>query len=170
MVKFLIKKTQIIKYIFIIILSIILDFCFLKALSLFNYEEWLLKIKEIFEIIINSASLSNYIRLAISVLVRLFSIIGIIMICLSFIPNMIIDVLGFNVTHLPKTEKEMIDERKEQMFNEEITDIEETYKKNKYTIRMEVTMDRDMSYEEAETVIFNALRSAGMKGHKGGIS
>lgn len=35
---------------------------------------------------------------------------------------------------------------------------------------MEVTMDRDMSYEEAEKVIFNALRSAGMKGHKGGIS
>lgn len=56
------------------------------------------------------------------------------------------------------------------MFSEEITDIEETYKKNKYTIRMEVTMDRDMSYEEAENVIFNALRSAGMKGHKGGIS
>lgn len=49
------------------------------------------------------------------------------MICLSFIPNMIIDVLGFNVTHLPKTEKEMTDERREQMFNEEITDVKETY-------------------------------------------
>lgn len=108
MLRFLIKKTQIIKYIFIIILSIILDFSFLKALSLFNYEEWLLKIKEIFEIFINSASLSNYIHLVISTFVRLFSIIGIIMICLSFIPNMIIDVLGFNVTHLPKTEKEMV--------------------------------------------------------------
>lgn len=127
MLRFLIKKTQIIKYIFIIILSIILDFSFLKALSLFNYEEWLLKIKEIFEIFINSASLSNYIHLVISTFVRLFSIIGIIMICLSFIPNMIIDVLGFNVTHLPKTEKEMTDERREQMFNEEITDVKETY-------------------------------------------
>lgn len=115
-----------------------------------NYEEWLLKIKEIFEIFINTASLSNYIHLVISTLVRLFSIIGIIMICLSFIPNMIIDVLGFNITRLPKTEKEIEQERKEMMFSEEITDIEETYKKNKYTIRMEVTMDRDMSYAEFE--------------------
>lgn len=46
----------------------------------------------------------------------------------------------------------------------------EKYKKNKYTIRMDVTMDREMTYEEAEKVIFNALRSAGMKAHKGGIT
>lgn len=82
----------------------------------------------------------------------------------------IVFAIAFEECHSPKTEKETTDERKVQVLNEEITDIEETYKKNKYTIRMEVTMDRDMSYEEAETVIFNALRSAGMKGHKGGIS
>lgn len=44
------------------------------------------------------------------------------------------------------------------------------YKKDHYTIRMDITMDRKMSYEEAEIVIFNALRNAGMKAHKGGIS
>lgn len=44
------------------------------------------------------------------------------------------------------------------------------YEKDHYTIRMDITMDRKMSYEEAEKVIFNALRSAGMKAHKGGIS
>lgn len=49
-------------------------------------------------------------------------------------------------------------------------DENETYKKNKYTIHMDITMDRKMSYEEAEKVIFNALRSVGMKAHKGGIS
>lgn len=49
-------------------------------------------------------------------------------------------------------------------------DENETYKKNKYTIRMDVTMERDMSYEEAEKVIFNALRNVGMIGHTGGIS
>lgn len=49
-------------------------------------------------------------------------------------------------------------------------DKKETYKKSKYTIRMDITMDRDMSYEEAEKAIFNALRRAGMKAHKGGIS
>lgn len=31
-------------------------------------------------------------------------------------------------------------------------------------------MERDMSHEEAVKVTFSALRSAGMKGHKGGIS
>ena len=43
-------------------------------------------------------------------------------------------------------------------------------KKDHYTIRMDITMNRKMSYEEAEKTIFNALRSAGMKAHKGGIS
>lgn len=55
------------------------------------------------------------------------------------------------------------------MLNEK-KDENETYKKNKYTIRMDVTMERDMSYEEAEKVIFNALRNVGMIGHTGGIS
>ena len=54
--------------------------------------------------------------------------------------------------------------------NEEFHVEENIYKKAKYTIRMDVTMDREMSFEEAEMVIFNALRNAGMKGHCGGIS
>ena len=41
--------------------------------------------------------------------------------------------------------------------------------KNKYTIRMDITMNKKMTYEEAELIIFNALRSAGMIAHKGGI-
>lgn len=44
------------------------------------------------------------------------------------------------------------------------------YKKDNFTIRMDITMDRKMSHEEAEIVIFNALKSAGMKAHKGGIN
>jgi hypothetical protein len=44
------------------------------------------------------------------------------------------------------------------------------YKKKNWYIRMDITMDRDMSQEYAERVIFSALRSAGMKGHKGGIN
>jgi hypothetical protein len=44
------------------------------------------------------------------------------------------------------------------------------YKKKNWSIHMDITMDRDMSQEYAERVIFSALRSAGMKGHKGGIS
>lgn len=44
------------------------------------------------------------------------------------------------------------------------------YEKDYYTIRMDIILDRKMSYEEAEKVIFNALRSAGMKIHKGGIN
>lgn len=49
-------------------------------------------------------------------------------------------------------------------------DIEQTEKKKKFTIRMDVTMDREMPYEDAEKVIMGALRSAGMIGHCGGIS
>jgi hypothetical protein len=44
------------------------------------------------------------------------------------------------------------------------------YKKKNWTIRMDITMDRDMSQEDVERTIFSALRSAGMKAHKGGIS
>lgn len=44
------------------------------------------------------------------------------------------------------------------------------YKKDHYAIRMDITMDRKMSYEEAEMAILSALRSAGMKSHKGGIN
>jgi hypothetical protein len=43
-------------------------------------------------------------------------------------------------------------------------------KKKNWTIRMDITMDRDMSQEDVERTIFSALRSAGMKAHKGGIS
>lgn len=44
------------------------------------------------------------------------------------------------------------------------------YRKKNWSIRMDITMSRDMSQEEAEKIIFSALQSAGMKGHKGGIS
>ena len=48
--------------------------------------------------------------------------------------------------------------------------LEEIPKKAKYTIHMDITLNKEMSYEEAERAIFNALHSAGMKGHCGGIS
>ena len=57
-----------------------------------------------------------------------------------------------------------VDNTKNELYLEEIP------KKAKYTIRMDITMDREMSYEEAEKVIFSALRNAGMKAHRGGIS
>ena len=44
------------------------------------------------------------------------------------------------------------------------------FAKAKFTICMDVTMDREMSFEEAEKVILNALRIAGMKEHYGRIS
>ena len=47
---------------------------------------------------------------------------------------------------------------------------EEEEKKKKWTIRMDVTMDKEMTYENAQRVILDALRSAGMKGHCGGIA
>lgn len=58
------------------------------------------------------------------------------------------------------------------MNNLNIFGLEEEHecKKRNFTIRMDITMDREMSYEEAEKVIFSALRSVGMKGHCGGIS
>ena len=42
-------------------------------------------------------------------------------------------------------------------------------KTKKFTIRMDVTMDKEMTYEDAERTIMNALRGAGMVGHCGGI-
>lgn len=47
---------------------------------------------------------------------------------------------------------------------------EEKSNKKHFTIRMDITMDREMSFEEAEKAIFSALRSAGMRAHTGGIS
>ena len=41
--------------------------------------------------------------------------------------------------------------------------------KDKFTIHMDITMDKKMSHEDAEREIFTALRSAGMKAHIGGI-
>lgn len=93
------KATQIIKFIFTIILSIIFDFYFLKVLSLTGYEEWLLEIKKIFETVINNISLPGFIYLVVKAFIRLFSIIGIIMICLSVIPNTIIVIFGFGGNH-----------------------------------------------------------------------
>jgi hypothetical protein len=43
-------------------------------------------------------------------------------------------------------------------------------KKKKFSIRMDITMDKEMSYEVAERTIMNALRQAGMVGHCGGIN
>ena len=57
-----------------------------------------------------------------------------------------------------------VDNTKNELYLEEIP------KKAKYTIRMDITMDREMSYEEAERLFFSALRSVGMKAHCGGIS
>lgn len=106
MLKLCIKATQIIKFIFTIILSMIFDFCFLKVLSLTGYEEWLLEIKKIFETVINNISLHGciylipgFICLVVNAFIRLFSIIGIIMTCLSIIPNTIIDIFGFGGKH-----------------------------------------------------------------------
>lgn len=41
-------------------------------------------------------------------------------------------------------------------------------KKRTYSIRMDISFDRELTLEEAEKAIFSALRSAGMKAHKGG--
>ena len=46
---------------------------------------------------------------------------------------------------------------------------EDIPKSKHFAIRMDITMDRVMPFEEAEKVIFSALRSAGMRAHKGGI-
>ena len=43
-------------------------------------------------------------------------------------------------------------------------------KKKKFSIRVDITMDKEMSYEVAERTIMNALRQAGMVGHCGGIN
>ena len=44
------------------------------------------------------------------------------------------------------------------------------YKKEKYTIRMDVTFDKGISQEEAERRVYGALRSVGVIGHCGGIN
>lgn len=47
---------------------------------------------------------------------------------------------------------------------------ENNSKKKKFSIRMDITMDKEMSYETAERTIMNALSQAGMIGHCGGIN
>lgn len=47
---------------------------------------------------------------------------------------------------------------------------EDKDKTKKFTIRMDVTMDKEMTYEDAERTIMDALRQAGMIGHCGGIN
>ena len=60
--------------------------------------------------------------------------------------------------------------KKQEIQKQQFIENVDGYKKKKYTIRMDVTLSREMSYEEAEKVIMNALRNAGMIGHCGGIS
>ena len=57
-----------------------------------------------------------------------------------------------------------VDNTKNELYLEEIP------KKDKYTICMDITMDRELSQDDAEKIIYNALRNAGMKAHRGGIS
>ena len=52
----------------------------------------------------------------------------------------------------------------------DIMDDSTNSKKKKFSIRMDITMDKEMSYEVAERTIMNALRQAGMVGHCGGIN
>lgn len=47
---------------------------------------------------------------------------------------------------------------------------ENNSKKKKFSIRMDITMDKEMSYEAAERTIMNELSQAGMIGHCGGIN
>lgn len=47
---------------------------------------------------------------------------------------------------------------------------ENNSKKKKFFIRMDITMDKEMSYETAERTIMIALSQAGMIGHCGGIN
>lgn len=47
---------------------------------------------------------------------------------------------------------------------------ENNSKKKKFSIRMDITMDKEMSYETAERTIMIALSQAGMVGHCGGIN
>lgn len=42
-------------------------------------------------------------------------------------------------------------------------------KKKQFTIRMDITLDKDMTFEEAEQKIMGALRNIGMKAHRGGV-
>ena len=47
--------------------------------------------------------------------------------------------------------------------------MEEEHKRKRFSIRMDITMDKEMTYEEADQKIWNALRSVGVVGHCGGI-
>ena len=47
---------------------------------------------------------------------------------------------------------------------------ENNSKKKKFSISMDITMDKEMSHETAEKIIMNALSQAGMVGHCGGIN
>ena len=42
-------------------------------------------------------------------------------------------------------------------------------RKRKYTIRMDITFGKEVTQEEAERLIFNAISRAGVIGHCGGI-
>ena len=66
-----------------------------------------------------------------------------------------------------ESEVDILSDNKEIDFFDEIEDV---YRKKTFTIRMDITMEKEMSYEEAHDAIFSALRSAGMKGHRGGIA
>jgi hypothetical protein len=46
----------------------------------------------------------------------------------------------------------------------------DTEKRDRYTIRMDITFEEELTYEEAEIRILRALNSAGVRGHCGGIS
>jgi len=53
-------------------------------------------------------------------------------------------------------------------FNEEIGFYEEIPKKRKYWIHdMDITFEKEISQEEMEIRFFNALRNAGVIGHRG---
>lgn len=47
---------------------------------------------------------------------------------------------------------------------------EDHYKSKRFSIRMDITMDKEMTFEDAERTIMFALRQAGMVGHCGGIN
>lgn len=46
----------------------------------------------------------------------------------------------------------------------------DTERRDRYTIRMDITFEEELTYEEAEIRILRALNSAGVRGHCGGIS
>jgi hypothetical protein len=95
---------------------------------------------------------------------------------ICYLENIITDkpYLDYYRVFLTKSEAEQELAKMKEQYDEKqsLIDFFETddYKKKNWSMHMDITMDRDMSQEHAEKVIFSALRSAGMKGHKGGIS